>query len=105
MAASASCTKVAQGVKLRTRLRKELTSLKRKHGMGPCWICRSVLGMKAGRESYRIRCSRCERVGRWTKDAIKGIQLSVLLGDRPFGLLSMLPPECGLGLLELTRED
>ena len=86
--------------KLRARLRKELTALKRKYGMGPCWICGSVLGMKAGRESYRIRCSRCERVGRWTEDAIRGAQLSVLLGGKPVHAVTSLPH----GLYRICRE-
>lgn len=62
-------------------LRAELTKLKRKYGRGVCWICGSVRGMKAGRNSYRFRCARCESRGDSSADVVKADWLKATLGD------------------------
>ncbi len=45
--------------KKRSRIEKQLGSLRRENGRGSCWICGSGSGVKTCREGYGTRCKRC----------------------------------------------
>lgn len=67
--------------KKKQKLQKQLGALSSAMGRGSCWVCGSIQGMKAGREGYKLRCTRCERAGK-TNDAVVEYQrLQSLLGS------------------------
>lgn len=63
----------------RRLLLKSLGALKRKNGVGSCWVCGSVRGMNISRAAYATRCKRCERLGKHTADTLERERLSSLL--------------------------
>ena len=47
----------------RVKLIKAMRTIRKIKGVGMCWNCGSIHGMKAGRMGYKHICTRCETVG------------------------------------------